>query len=261
MTLHQPEACRVFSWGSCPWIMGPWQWWAAQASGRGGVDSDLCLLTGFLVAAAAAFTSHACLWGPCWQPWLSPVSGSPLSDALNPLSSRTRKQRGKKKSLVFSAGPDFFPDSLPASCGALTPSGCVQAANPSPLPGIWPKPEPQLPAPPHRGGWADKPLGLVSAGWHSSSMRESLRFALCTSIAAFSSVAPKLPPSATCSLRPRRGFLVCGNLSSFTAPSHWCRSCPYSFVSVFSFALPRCVGSFLPFGRSEVFCQHSVGVL
>ena len=43
------------------------------------------------------------------------------------------------------------------------------------------------------------------------------------------------PPSATRSLHPRRGFLVCGNLSSFTAPSHWCRSRPYSFVSVISF--------------------------
>ena len=29
MTLHQPEARRVFSQGSCPWITGPWQWWAA----------------------------------------------------------------------------------------------------------------------------------------------------------------------------------------------------------------------------------------
>ena len=52
--LQQPEVCHVFSLGSCPWIMGPWQWWAAQAPGRGGVDSDLCLHTGFLVAAAAA---------------------------------------------------------------------------------------------------------------------------------------------------------------------------------------------------------------
>ena len=62
--LQQPEARRVFSWGSCPWIAGPWQWQAAQAPGRGGVESDLCLHTGFLVAAAAALASHACLWGP-----------------------------------------------------------------------------------------------------------------------------------------------------------------------------------------------------
>ena len=64
MTSHQPEACCAFSRGSCPWIMGPWQWRAAQAPERGGVNSDLCLLTGFLVAAVAALVSHACLWCP-----------------------------------------------------------------------------------------------------------------------------------------------------------------------------------------------------
>ena len=64
MTLHQPEACRVFSRGSCPWITGPWQWWAAQSPRRGGVESDLGLHIGFLVAAAAALVSHAHLWGP-----------------------------------------------------------------------------------------------------------------------------------------------------------------------------------------------------
>ena len=121
--LLQPEARRVFSWGSCPWITRPWQWWAAQAPRRGGVDSDLCLHTGFLVVAAAALPSHARLW-------------SSFSGTLNPLSLHTRKQRGKKKSLVSSTAPDFFPDSLPASCGALAPSGCVHAANPSPLPVI-----------------------------------------------------------------------------------------------------------------------------
>ena len=65
VTLHQPEACHVFSWRISPWISGPWQWWAAQAPGRGGVDSDLCLHSGFLGAAAAALTSHARLWDPC----------------------------------------------------------------------------------------------------------------------------------------------------------------------------------------------------
>ena len=63
MTLQQPEVRRVFSQGSCPWIKGPWHWWAAQAPGRGGVDSDLCLHIGFLVEAVAALTSHARLWG------------------------------------------------------------------------------------------------------------------------------------------------------------------------------------------------------
>ena len=64
MTLHQPEARRVFSWGSCPWITAPWQSRAVQAPGRGGVESDLCLHTAFLVAAAAALASHARLCGP-----------------------------------------------------------------------------------------------------------------------------------------------------------------------------------------------------
>ena len=64
VTLQQPEARCAFSWRSCPWIMGPWYWWATQASGRGGVDSDLCSHTGFLVAVAAALASPARLWGP-----------------------------------------------------------------------------------------------------------------------------------------------------------------------------------------------------
>ena len=63
MTLQQPEAPFVFSQGSCPWITGPWQWRAAQAPRRC-VESDLCLYTGFLVAAAdLAF--HAHLWCLC----------------------------------------------------------------------------------------------------------------------------------------------------------------------------------------------------
>ena len=62
VTLQQPEAHCVFSQGSCPWIMGPWQWWAAQAPRRGSVETDLCSHTGFLVAAAAALASHARLW-------------------------------------------------------------------------------------------------------------------------------------------------------------------------------------------------------
>ena len=64
VTLQQPEARRVFSQGSCPRITGLWQWRAAPAPGRRGVESDLCSHTGFLVAAAAALASPARLWGP-----------------------------------------------------------------------------------------------------------------------------------------------------------------------------------------------------
>ena len=65
MTLQQPEVHCVFSRGICPWITGPQKWQAAQAPGRGGVDSDLCLHTDFLVAAAALLAFHAHLWCPC----------------------------------------------------------------------------------------------------------------------------------------------------------------------------------------------------
>ena len=62
---QRPAGCctslrhHAFSPGSCPWIMGPWQWRAEQAFRRGSVDSDLCSHTGFLVAAAAASAFHA----------------------------------------------------------------------------------------------------------------------------------------------------------------------------------------------------------
>ena len=173
-----------------------------------------------------------------------PVSGAPLSGALNPLSSRTRKQRGKKKSFASSAAPHFSPDSLPASCGALAPSGCVHAANRSPLPGIRPpKPEPQLPAPSPRR--ESRQASRAGECW--------LAPILCAGI---SPLCPPHPcgcallrgseayPSATRSLLPRRAFQVCGNLSSFTASSHWCTSHPYSLslTFLFSFGLPRYVG-------------------
>ena len=95
-----------------------------------------------------------------------------------------------------------------------------------------------VPSPARPGRGADKALRLVSAARCRASVQESLRFALRTPVAALSSMALKLPPSATRSLCPRRGFLVHGNLSSFTAPSHWCRCRPYSFVCYFFFLLP-----------------------
>ena len=52
--------------GKLSLIPGPWQWRAAQAPGRGGVESDLCLHKGFLLATAAALVSHAHLWGLRW---------------------------------------------------------------------------------------------------------------------------------------------------------------------------------------------------
>ena len=62
VTLQQPEAWRVFSQGSCPWVMGPWQ--ACCTGSQRGVGNDLFLHTGFLVAVVAVVAVCACLWGP-----------------------------------------------------------------------------------------------------------------------------------------------------------------------------------------------------
>ena len=75
------------------------------------------------------------------------------------------------------------------------------------------------------------------------------------------------PPSATRSFCPWRTFLVCGKLSPFTAPSHWCRSHPYSVVSVFSFFFcpTQVLGEFLAFweiwGLLPAFSRCSVAIV
>ena len=74
-------------------------------------------------------------------------------------------------------------------------------------------------------------------------------------------------PTATPHLHQWRGFLVCGNIFSFTAPSLRCRSRPYSFVSVFYFFFcPTQVrGEFLAFGEVwgllPAFSRCSLGVV
>ena len=58
VALPQPEVCLCSSREVVPGSRNP-------DSGGLVVNSDLCLHTGFLVAAVAALTSHARLWGPC----------------------------------------------------------------------------------------------------------------------------------------------------------------------------------------------------
>ena len=186
------------------------------------------------------------------------VSGAHLGGALNPLSSRTLKQW----SLASSAGPDFFLDSLPSSCGALAPFRLCSRRQPqsSPCDTTEARASARSPRPPRQvsrqasraGECCSAPILCVGI-----SLLCPPHPCCCTLLHG-----PEAPPSATHSLCPRRGFLVCRNLSSFTALSQWCRSRPYSLslFFLFSFALPWCMGSFLPFGKSEVFCQHSVGV-
>ena len=260
MTLQQPEVHFVFSWGSCPWITGPWQWRVAQAPRRGGVESDLCLYANFLVAAAAVLAFHAHLWGPCSQPQLVPFSGGRLGGALNPLSSRTPKQW----SLASLAAPDFFPDSLLASCGAIAPFRLCSHSQPQSSPwDLTSKARASAPSP-HPPWCVSRQASQVGESWSA--------LILCEGISPF------------CPLHPFCYAPLCGSKASPPptpiSTSEGASQCVESFPSsqlpprgsgpilillslffLFSFALPRYVGSFLPFGKSEVFFQHSVGVL
>ena len=182
---------------------------------------------------------------------LAPVSGAPLSGALNPLSSCTRKQRGEKNSLASSAAPDFYPDSLQASHGALAPFRLYSRRQLQSSPQYQTEARASAPSP--------CPSRRVS--------RIASRAGECWSAPILcAGVSPLCPPHPCgCALLcgseasplhhlqspPAKGLLVCGNLSSFTAPSHWCRSPPYSFVSVFSFFFgPTLVREeFLAFGE------------
>ena len=113
---------------------------------------------------------------------------------------------------------------------------------------------------------ARQQTSLLGAGQHRSSVWESLalpsaHLLLCSPL-WLRSFAPVTPHP-----RQWRGFLVCGNFSSFTAPSQRCRSLPYSFVSVFSFFFcPTQVrGDFLAFwevwGLLPAFSRCSAGVV
>ena len=78
----------------------------------GGCSSSLSVSCSSLVSALIAS--------------LAPISGAHLGGALNPLSLHTSKQW----SLASLAVPDFFPDSLPASCGTLGPFTLCSCSQP-----------------------------------------------------------------------------------------------------------------------------------
>ena len=163
----------------------------------------------------------------------------------------------------------FSADSLLASCGALAPFRLCSRSQPQSSPwDLTSEARASAPSPPGPRGWggvrAEKPLGLVSAGRYQSSVREALRFSLCIPVAVLSSVALKLPHATQPPSPPVKGlpsvwklFLLHSSLPEGQVPS----LILLSLFFLFSFALPKYVGSFLPFGKSEVFCQRSVGVL
>ena len=131
---------------------------------------------------------------------------------------------------------NIFPDSLPASYGALAPFRLCSRSQLQSSP--WDPTEAQAsaPSPAHPSGGADKPLGLVSAVRHHSSVRKSLHFALCTPVAVLSSVVPKLPPTPPPSL-PVKGlpsvwkpFLLRSSLPEVQVPSLFFCLCFFFFL-------------------------------
>ena len=189
---------------------------------------------------------------------------TPLSGTLNPLSSRTRKRRGKKKSLVSLAVPDVFPESLPASCGALAPFRLCSCSQPQCFP--WDPTKARASAPsPHQSQPLSRPAARAGECWSALILRAGISLLCpphpcCCALLHGSETPPLRHPQSLpakglpCVWKP---FLLHSSLPLVQVPSLLFCLC---FFFVF-FALPRYMGSFLPFGRSEVFCQCSVGVL
>ena len=122
----------------------------------------------------------------------------------SPLLARRETKRQEKVSCLF-GGCRLFPGLPPGSLWCTNPFRLCSRRQPQSSPCDPTAARASAPSPARPGGGADKPLGLVSAARRRASVRESLCFALHTPVAALSSAAPKLPPSATRSLRPQRG--------------------------------------------------------
>ena len=154
----------------------------------------------------------------------------------------------------LSAGPDFSLDSFPASCGTLAPFRLFLWSQPQSSPLVWPtKPKPQL-----------SPTLVceqsVSGWWvlvgtdplcENLSAVLSVPLLLCSPL-WFWILPPAHPQSPPVKLLPSLWnlFLLRSSLPEVQVSSLFFWLCFF----LFSFALPRYVGIFLPFGKSEVFC-------
>ena len=271
VTLQQPEAHPVFSWGSCPWIWGPWQWHAARLPGAVCVCGYWPALVHRILGGCSSINGSCPSLGSELLAMAVPVSGGSLGGAplsvgrqgSNPLSSHNMKQR----SLASLAGPDFSPDSFLANCGALAPFRLSSRSQPQSSPwGLTSKAWASAPSP-HPSWWVSREASQADECWSAPILCAGI-FPLCPPHPCCCALlrGSEASPPPTPLPHQWRGSLLCGNFSSFTAPSLRCRSRPYSFVSVFSFFF--CPTQGFPvwgfswaFGKSEAFCQRSVGVL
>ena len=97
-----------------------------------------------------------------------PISGAHFGSALpsggtqgrNPLSARTLK----RWPLACLAGPDLFPDPLPASCGALAPFRLSSHSQPQSSPwGLTSKAQASAPSP--HTPWVSRQMSQVGECW------------------------------------------------------------------------------------------------
>ena len=144
-------------------------------------------------------------------------------------------------------------DTLPASCGALAPFRLCSRSQTQSSP--WdPTSNAGASAPsPHLPQRVSRQASRAGECWWALILCVETCL-LCLPHSCFCTLLHCSEASPLCHphICPQRGFLVCGNLSSFMAPSHWCRFRPCSFVSVFFFFL-------LPYaGTSGVFAFWEV---
>ena len=103
---------------------------------------------------------------------------------------------------------------------------------------------------PHLPWWVIRQASQVGECWSALILCAGIPPLCLLQLCCFTLLhGSEVSPRPTPHLRQWRGFLVCGNVSSFTAPSQRCRSHPYYFVSVFSvfFCSTQVHGDFLAF--------------
>ena len=127
--------------------------------------------------------------------------------------------------------------------------------------GLTSKAQASATSPTHPSVWADKPLRLLSAGLHWSSVWESVLFALCTPVAVLSSVALKLPPPPPISTNEGAPYCV-ETFPPSQLPPRWAGPVPILLSLFFLLPYPGS-GDFLALGEVwsllPVFSRSSVG--
>ena len=147
----------------------------------------------------------------------------------------------------------FFPDTLLTNCGAQDPFRLSSRSQPQSVPcGLTSKAQASAPHP-HLPWLVRRQASQAGERWSAPILCVVISLLCplhpcCCALLCGSEASPTPPTSCP---HEWRGSLVCGNFSSFTAPSQKCWSCLYSFVSVssFFFCPTQVPWGFLAFGE------------